>query len=302
MGHMDSRESSTRTREIEEFTNLHFIHPVGARLVPLFARLGVSPNAVSLTGMGCGILAGFAYHRYLDIRFAVAGFVLMVVWHILDGVDGQLARLTNRQSEFGKVIDGLADNVTFVSVYFGLGLALGRSEGPGVWVLIALAGAAHSMQAATYELQRQEYDFWGWGKKSAEYKPVERLRSENQARTPVQKLVFALGVSYAGMQHRVSGVNLEYRCRIAESLATQPDRAPLIRQRYRDTFAGQVRLWSVMSSNYRTLAIFVCAVLGVPLLYFLIELLVLTPLTLLLIRQQKSRSREFALLLDRQVP
>lgn len=49
----------------------------------------------------------------------------MVVWHILDGVDGQLARLTNRQSEFGKVIDGLADNVTFVSVYFGLGLALG---------------------------------------------------------------------------------------------------------------------------------------------------------------------------------
>lgn len=60
----------------------------------------------------------------------------------------------------------------------------------------------------------------GLGKKSAEYKPVERLRSENQtARTPVQKLDFALGVSYAGMQHRVSGVNLECRCRIAESLA-----------------------------------------------------------------------------------
>jgi 1L-myo-inositol 1-phosphate cytidylyltransferase len=28
----------------------------------------------------------------------------MVAWHILDGVDGQLARLTNSQSEFGKVI------------------------------------------------------------------------------------------------------------------------------------------------------------------------------------------------------
>jgi len=299
---MDTRESSTRTREIEEFTNLHFIHPVGARLTPLLARLQVSPNAVSLSGMACGMLAGWAYYRYQDVRYACLGFLLMVVWHILDGVDGQLARLTNRQSEFGKIIDGIADNVTFVSVYLGLGLALAPGHGPWVWALLALAGTAHSMQAATYELQRQEYDFWGLGKKSAEFKSVEALRREQQPRSLLQQSVYSLGQSYVRWQLRVSGVDPDHRRKVAAALVAQPDRAPLIRERYRQTFARLVRIWSIMSSNYRTFAIFVCALMGVPLLYFLIELLVLTPLTLLLIRQQKSRSREFSLLLDRQVP
>jgi len=299
---MHSNESSTRTREIEEFTNLHFIHPVGARLTPLLARLQVSPNAVSLSGMACGMLAGWAYHRYEDVRYACLGFLLMVVWLVLDGVDGQLARLTNRQSEFGRIIDGIADNVTFVSVYLGLGLALAPDHGPWVWALLALAGTAHSMQAATYELQRQEYDFWGWGKKSAEFKSVEALRREQQPRSLLQQSVYSLGQSYARWQFRVSGVDPDYRRKVAAALVAQPDRAPQIRERYRQTFARLVRTWSIMSSNYRTLAIFVCTLTGVPLLYFVIELLVLTPLTLLLIRQQKSRSREFSRLLDRQVP
>ena len=295
------REASTRTREIEEFTNLFFVHPIGARLLPLCVRLKVSPNAVSLTGLAFGLCAGIAYYRYAQLGWAVVGFLLMIGWHILDGIDGQLARLTNRQSEFGKVIDGIADNVTFIAVYSGLGLAIGARYGIWSWLIIALAGIAHSMQAAIYELQRQEYDYWGWGKQSAEFKSVERLRRENQGRGPVQRIVHGLGVAYAKMQQRVSGLDLEFRERIATALATQPDRAPLLRQQYRETFAGLVRRWSIMCANYRTLGIFTCAVLHVPIVFFLIELVVLAPLTLLLVQQQKSKSQEFSRLLDQRV-
>src|SRR5258708_30390652 len=46
-----------RTTEIEEITNLYFIHPLASRLVPFFAQMRFTPNAVSVTGMLFGILS-----------------------------------------------------------------------------------------------------------------------------------------------------------------------------------------------------------------------------------------------------
>src|SRR5579884_2808715 len=106
----DPREPIRRTAEIEELTNLYFIHPAASRLVPLFARMHVTPNAVTLLGMLCGVAAGFAYGHFREVRFAIAGLVLMIAWHIMDGADGQLARLTRTQSQFGQVLDGISDN------------------------------------------------------------------------------------------------------------------------------------------------------------------------------------------------
>src|SRR5882757_7865749 len=80
-----------RTTEIEEITNLYFIHPLASRLVPFFARMRFTPNAVSVTGMLFGILSALAYYRYSDVRFAITGFALMIAWHVMDGADGQLA-------------------------------------------------------------------------------------------------------------------------------------------------------------------------------------------------------------------
>jgi len=297
---LDKLESSKRTREIEEFTNLHLIHPLAARLTLLLARLGVHPNWVSFAGMACGVMAGWAYYHYQDFRYAVAGFLFMFAWHVLDGVDGQLARLTNQQSEFGKIIDGLADNVTWISVYTGFGLAMTQVHGIWVWLLLAVAGVLHSFQAATYELQRQEYDYFGRNKESAEYKSSSTLLSENFPRSGVQGVVYSLGRTYARMQLLVARIDEDYRRKIKNALATRPDRAEEIRARYRQIFAPQVRTWSVMSSNYRTLAMFICAVFHAPLIYFFVEVLCLTPLSLLLVQWQKVKSKEFAFFLDQQ--
>src|SRR5271154_2601366 len=76
-----------RTTEIEEITNLHFIHPLASRLVPCFARMRLTPNAVSITGMLFGILSALAYYHYADLRFAITGFALMIAWHVMDGAD-----------------------------------------------------------------------------------------------------------------------------------------------------------------------------------------------------------------------
>ena len=161
---MTGRAPIKRTTEIEEITNLYFIHPLAGRLVPIFAKLRVTPNAVSITGMLLGILSAVAYYRYRNLRFAITGFALMIAWHVMDGADGQLARFTQSYSYFGKVLDGISDNVTFLAVYTALAISLSRQYGNWIYALVAISAVCHAIQSASYETQRQEYEYLGWGK------------------------------------------------------------------------------------------------------------------------------------------
>lgn len=286
----DGTEPVRRTFEIEDPTNLYFIHPISARLVPIFARLGVTPNAVSLIGMGCGVLAGCAYHFYGHLDAAVAGFVLMLAWHVMDGADGQLARLTKSYSNLGKVLDGVCDYVTFTSVYLGLATAMHAGLGNWVWAIVALAGVCHAIQAASYELQRQEYNFWGWGKQSAALPQPGDLRPGMPWR---HRAAAALHRIYARVQLSASGGAWAFHTRMGVLLEARPGRQAALREAYRAHFAPLIRRWGVLGANYRTLGIFIAALLKLPLLYFLFEIVGLTIMLLFLQRAQAGQNAAF---------
>lgn len=281
-GVVETSESVRRESEIEEITNLYVIHPVSNFLTPRFARLGITPNAVSLAGMGFGILAAFAYHRFRDPRWAVVGFLLMIAWHVMDGADGQLARLTNAQSELGKVLDGICDYVTFIAVYSALAASLSHDLGGWTWGLAAVAGLAHAVQSAAYEAQRQEYAFWGLGKKSAK---LAMPPPAGGAPGPMARLHRL----YVGAQLLVSGQAAQFHDRLAKAIEKAgPERTLAIRTRYRDIFAPAIRRWSILSANYRTIGIFIGAAIGRPDYYFLFEIFGFSAILVLLLAHQRS--------------
>jgi phosphatidylserine synthase len=290
---MENAEPIRRTSEIEDITNLYFIHPIASRLTPLFAKLHIPPNAVSLAGMAFGILAGIAYNHYQDLRCTIAGFILMIAWHVMDGADGQLARLTNSQSQSGKILDGICDYVTFIAVYTGLALTLSLHHGGWVWLLVIVSGMCHAVQSAAYEVQRQEYNFWGRGQKSAELVALSALPRDNPAASPPQRLQNLLYRLYTRGQFLAAGVTAESHKKLATALAPHPEHAASIRRRYRDAFAPAVRRWSVLSSNYRTLGIFICALLHAPLYYFVFEIFGFSPILVVLLARQHARYVEF---------
>lgn len=287
-------EPVRRLAEIEDPTNLWFVHPVSNRLTPMLAALRVPANAVSLAGMACGAAAGVAYHHWRDPWLVVAGFGLMLAWHVLDGVDGQLARLTHTQSATGKVLDGICDYVTFAAVYTGLALALAREHGAWVWGVVLLAGACHAVQSALYETQRQDYLFWGWGRASAEV----AVPAPVHGRTAVARTAARLQGIYARVQAFGGGVSAPDRRRLAAALAASGTGAPAIRSLYRATFAGPVRRWSVLSANTRTLGLFAFAMAGVPLWYFVVEIVGLGSVLAVLLARQGGRYRRFFEVLD----
>ncbi len=287
---MPDAEAIRRTLEIEEITNLYFIHPVATRLARLFARLHIRPNSVSIAGMVFGLMAAVAYFHYRDIRFAVGGFCLMIAWHVMDGADGQLARLTRSQSDTGKILDGICDYVTFIAVYLAFGLALSPEYGYRVWILILVSGACHAVQSAAYEVQRQDYDFWGCGKRSAELLDLQA--------PPAQRVADRLHRLYATLQLATSGLGVRSRRRLVQILERHPDQARSVRRSYRERFAAAVRRWSVMSANYRTLGIFVTAVFAAPLYYFCFEIIALSAILIVLLHGQRRRYASFLSYLD----
>jgi phosphatidylglycerophosphate synthase len=89
-----------------------------APLVRLLARLGVSPNAVSLAGPLLGVLFVFVVRRNPRLSFFIWLPSLCV-----DGVDGALARSTGRASAFGALFDQVCDHAREVLIVAGLAWA-----------------------------------------------------------------------------------------------------------------------------------------------------------------------------------
>lgn len=86
--------------------------------VRLLARLGVSPNAVSLLAPALGVVFVFAVRRHPQLSFWIWLSSILV-----DGVDGALARYGGRVSDFGALLDQVADHTRETLIVVGLTLA-----------------------------------------------------------------------------------------------------------------------------------------------------------------------------------
>ena len=109
--------------------------PVGRFL----ARLGLSPNAVTLLGLlgaaASAVLLGLG-------QFAAGGAVLLLA-AAFDMFDGALARATGRETKFGALLDSMADRISEIVVLLGLLVHFldESAEAGAILVYIALAGS-----------------------------------------------------------------------------------------------------------------------------------------------------------------
>lgn len=91
-----------------------------------FARSGLSPNFVTILGMGCGLLCGY-FLAVGNVPLAAAFFALSGV---LDLVDGYVAKKLDRVTVFGSFLDSFSDRVSDAAIYIGIAVYyLGRGEG-----------------------------------------------------------------------------------------------------------------------------------------------------------------------------
>jgi 1L-myo-inositol 1-phosphate cytidylyltransferase / CDP-L-myo-inositol myo-inositolphosphotransferase len=112
-----------------------------------FLRAGWSPNAVTWLSVFIGFLAAacFAQAAYLA---GLIGALLFQFSAVIDCCDGDVARLTFRESRFGEYLDLIGDNAVHMAVFAAIGWAGYARSGmlmPGVLAGAAIIGTALSL-------------------------------------------------------------------------------------------------------------------------------------------------------------
>ena len=124
-------------------------------LTPVAARLGrrVHPNAVSVAALAVGLLVGVLAAR----RLYGAALAAWALNRVLDGLDGTLARVTGRQSDFGGYLDILLDFVVYAAVPLGLVYGAGTLDAAraGLWLVASFFVNAASWMYLSAVLERR---------------------------------------------------------------------------------------------------------------------------------------------------
>jgi CDP-L-myo-inositol myo-inositolphosphotransferase len=122
-------------KDTDGFVSRHFNRPVSLQLTRMFIALHATPNQISVLGLATGLAGAWAASRG-GYRPILAGAALFQLASVLDGSDGEVARLTGRQSPLGSWLDTLCDELTCLAFFTALPLGLHRQTRDPVHLLL----------------------------------------------------------------------------------------------------------------------------------------------------------------------
>lgn len=117
----------------EGFMSRHVERRVSLAVTRRLVETSVTPNAITLISVALGLLGALAFLSPSP-AFQLAGALLFLTHSILDGCDGELARLKFLESPGGAVLDFWGDNVVHVAVFAALAVEWSWSVG-AAWPL-----------------------------------------------------------------------------------------------------------------------------------------------------------------------
>lgn len=277
-----------RPRELQDSLNFHLYHPLAWQLAKALARTPITPNMVSVIGGGFVVAAGIAYSQPWWPASALLGMLLHMTWHVVDGADGDLARMTGRSSPIGEMVDGLCDYISHVILYLILGWLLSRQYGAVAWWLTVAAGISHAVQANHVEVQRRQYQWWVYATPW-----IRHSHGDKDAAT--RKGLFGQFVS--GYLAVATGMT-PYAAKIDEAaMAAQSD--PAARERLRQAARVEamplLALLKVLGPNPRAIVLGLSMIAGSPLYYFVYQTVVLNLLLVISVVLHNRAAKRMAL-------
>jgi phosphatidylglycerophosphate synthase len=129
-------------KDSEGFMSRHFERRVSLAITRRLAGTGITPNAMTLISLAVG-LASAPFFLSAAPAWQVAGALIFLAHSILDGCDGELARLKFLESPRGAMLDFWGDNVVHVAVFgcMAVGWSLARDSALPLVLGLAAIGA-----------------------------------------------------------------------------------------------------------------------------------------------------------------
>jgi len=138
----------------------HINRKVSIRISKILLKTGITPNHVSIITFLIALSAAFMFLR----GNIILGGILTQLTSIIDGVDGEIARMKNMQTNFGAYFDSILDRYADALILSSITIFLYLNKNDFIIILVglfALMGSPMSMlgREKFKALTGKEYSF-----------------------------------------------------------------------------------------------------------------------------------------------
>lgn len=296
-----SIESTYKSKDTEEWLDIWFTRPIGYVLAKCFDAFGFHPNVVTIISIILGMFAGFCWwHTTMD--WTVLGIIMLMLANFLDSADGQLARMTGKKTLWGRLLDGLAGDLWFITISFFLSLRLYDEPIPfaggatwGIWVFVLFFGTGfifHARQAGLSDYYRNIYLLFHGD--HSELNDSRELASQ-QASTPWKKRWFwkiwlFFYQNYTRGQERMTPCFQKFYANVRGKYGNQ---VPLeLGQEFCSRTYRLLKWTNILTFNTRAITLYIILIIGEPWLYPIFELTVMNVIWLYMRAAHEKVCRE----------
>ncbi|MDO4695214.1 CDP-alcohol phosphatidyltransferase family protein [Porphyromonas sp.] len=284
--------SSLKFIETENYIDRKFYRPLGFKIANAIKHTGITPNTVTIISIFVGIAGACMFYFTGNVGFTFLGILGMVCANILDCVDGQLARMTGIKSEIGRILDGIAGDLWFLTIYTALALRIYDNIG-SMWIFIiaGLSVASHFTQAALTDYYKTLHLYFVSPEKGKEFDTPASVRSKLKTLpVGINKLFTILYLYYTTLQSKLTP-NLGVMIQKIDEKYSANSIPQHIRLKYRQGSIIVMKCLDLLTFNGRSIPLFIILITGHVWFYFLYEIVFLNIILIVSKNQHETLCR-----------
>lgn len=119
----------------DSFMDRYFTRRISRSLTRKIIKTPITPNQLTIVSLAIGLEAAgcFLFGGYV---MGLLGAVLLLLSACIDCSDGEIARLKFMESQFGRRLDIVCDNLVHLAVFFAIGMGLYGSTDKSLFILL----------------------------------------------------------------------------------------------------------------------------------------------------------------------
>jgi phosphatidylglycerophosphate synthase len=136
-------------KDTDGFMAKHVERPISLAVSRLLAPTPVTPNQMTLISVAIGLL-GAPFFLSSQAHWQTLGALLFLAHSVLDGCDGELARLKFMESRWGGILDFWGDNVVHSAIFACMALGWSEADGQAWPLLLGVAAVMGTLGSAGF--------------------------------------------------------------------------------------------------------------------------------------------------------
>ncbi len=140
-------------KDTEGFMSRHVERKISLAVTRRLVGTNITPNQMTAVSVAIGVV-GALFFLSPAPAYQLIGALLFLLHSILDGCDGEIARLKYLESRFGGLLDFWGDNVVHSAIFVCIGLGWWIADGARLPLLLACSATVGGLLSAGFVYQQ----------------------------------------------------------------------------------------------------------------------------------------------------